>query len=151
MTAVQCFPYFDAERAADEIRRVLRPGGLFCKIMMDWMPQKDAVIAEMIRLVQAYNPLWSADGFSTYQYTVPAWAQGRFAAVEQVCYEEDLIFSREAWLGRVKTCRGVGAGLPPEKAAAFERHYREVLSRYDEPLRLRHQIQIELYRSTKGE
>ena len=60
VTAVQCFPYFDAERAASEIFRVLKPQGLFCKILVDWLPKEDAVVAEMIALVQKYNPAWNA-------------------------------------------------------------------------------------------
>ena len=47
ITAVQCFHYFDAERAAEEIRRVLKPSGLFCSIFMNWLPYQDEKIAEM--------------------------------------------------------------------------------------------------------
>ena len=55
VTAVQCFHYFDPDKAAAEIRRILKPGGLFCKIFMDWLPYEDEVIAEMEALVKKYN------------------------------------------------------------------------------------------------
>ncbi|MDO5602726.1 MAG: class I SAM-dependent methyltransferase, partial [Oscillospiraceae bacterium] len=41
VTAAQCFHYFNAEKAAAEIARVLKPEGLFCKIFMEWLPLED--------------------------------------------------------------------------------------------------------------
>lgn len=149
VTAMQCFPYFDAERAAAEICRVLRPRGLFCKIMMDWLPSEDAVIAEMIQTVKRYNPAWNPEGFQVFDYRFPQWAEGRFTLETVESYDAELIFSKEAWLGRVKTCRGVGAALPSGQIAAFETEYRALLEKYDEPLQLKHRIHIELYRSAK--
>ena len=35
VTAVQCFQYFDPDKATDEIYRVLKPNGIFCMIFMD--------------------------------------------------------------------------------------------------------------------
>ena len=149
VTAVQCFPYFDADKAAAEIFRVLKPQGLFCKILMDWLPREDALIAEMIALVQAYNPAWNPEGFQEYDYHFPDWARYRFVSEAVISYDEALVFTKEAWLGRVLTCRGVGASLPPETIREFEAEYRRVLEKYDEPLHLKHRIYIELYRSIK--
>ena len=149
VTAVQCFQYFDAEKAACEIHRVLRPGGLFCKIFMDWLPFEDEKIAEMERLVLRYNPAWSGGGFRAFSYQFPSWAQGRFTLETVESYDAALTFSKEAWLGRVLTCRGVGASLPKAQVAAFEREYRELLAQYAEPLSLKHQIHIELYHAAK--
>nr|WP_316613775.1 methyltransferase domain-containing protein [uncultured Ruminococcus sp.] len=149
VTAVQCFPYFDADKAAAEIFRVLKPQGLFCKILMDWLPEEDAVIAEMIALVQQYNPTWDPEGFNDEAYCFPHWAKNRFTAEKIITYDEALVFTKEAWLGRVLTCRGVGASLPPEKVTEFEAEYRRILEKYDEPLHLRHRIHMEFYRSIK--
>ena len=149
VTAVQCFPYFNADKAAAEIFRVLKPRGLFCKILMDWLPKEDAVIAEMIALVQAYNPAWNPEGFNEYVYRFPDWARDRFVNEAVSTYDEALVFTKEAWRGRVLTCRGVGASLPPEKVMEFEAEYRRVLEKYDEPLYLKHRIHMELYRSIK--
>ena len=66
---------------------------------------------------------------------------------EVISYDESLVFTKENWLGRVLTCRGVGASLSAEKVAQFEREYRQVLDKYDEPLHLKHRIHIELYRA----
>ena len=51
VTAVQCFHYFDSEKAAKEIHRILKSNGLFCKIFMDWLPYKDEKTLEMEQLV----------------------------------------------------------------------------------------------------
>ena len=150
VTAVQCFPYFDAERAADEIRRVLKPHGLFCKIMMDWKPLEDEVIAEMETLVNQYNPAWNGSGFDKYRYSYPEWAENRFEIDTIHSYDVVLSFSKDAWLGRVKSCRGIGATLTRETVAAFECKYRSMLEQRGDTLKLKHQIHIEIYRSTKA-
>lgn len=149
VTAVQCFPYFDAEKAASEIHRVLKPQGLFCKILMDWLPKEDSVIAEAIDLVMRYNPSWNPEGFHESEYRFPDWARGRFTAEEVISYDEALVFTKENWLGRVLTCRGVGASLSDDRVAEFEREYRKILSKYDEPLQLKHRVHMELYRAVE--
>ena len=145
VTAVQCFQYFDADRATDEIFRVLKPQGLFCKIFMDWLPKEDAIIAEMEELVLKYNPSWSGNGFDKFRYRYPDWAEGKFDIDTIHSYDTTLPFSKEAWLGRIKTCRGVGAALSEDMVKEFEREYRECLNKYAEPLLLKHQIHIEIY------
>ena len=151
VTAVQCFHYFDAEKAADEIRRVLKPCGLFCKIFMDWLPYEDDILAEMEALVLKYNPTWNGGGFREFSYTFPDWARDKFELKSVESYDAILEFTKEAWLGRVLSCRGVGASLSPDEVARFEQEYRSILEKYDEPLHLKHQIHLELYRSTKSE
>ena len=63
VTAVQCFHYFDSDKAAKEIHRVLKFNGLFCKIFIDWLPYEDEKIMEMEQLVLKYNPHWKGGGF----------------------------------------------------------------------------------------
>ena len=96
-----------------------------------------------------YNPAWSGGGFDKYRYRYPYWAEGKFNIETIHSYDTIIDFSREAWIGRIKTCRGVGASLPENKSAEFEREHRELLNKYKEPLRLKHQIHIEIYRSVK--
>ena len=146
VTAVQCFQYFDAPKAAREIARVLKPWGVFCKIFMDWLPYEDEKIAEMEQLVLRYNPEWSGCGFAQFRYCYPDWAEGLFMIDTIHSYNADLTFTKEAWLGRIRSCRGVGASLSPEEVAAFEADYRDILKKYEEPLQLKHQIHIEIYR-----
>ena len=149
VTAVQCFHYFDSQKAAEEIRRVLKPQGLFCRIFMDWLPFEDEIVAEMESLVLKYNPRWNGCGFREFRYVFPDWAENRFMIDTIHSYNACLEFSKEAWLGRIMTCRGIGASLPEEEVRRFEAEYRGLLEKYEEPLRILHQIHIEVYRSAK--
>lgn len=146
VTAVQCFHYFDADKAAAEIKRVLKPNGRFCKIFMDWLPYEDDKIAEMESLVLKYNPKWSGKDFRYYEYSYPEWAKGRFEIETIHSYNANIEFTKQAWLGRILTCRGVGASLDDSRLKEFEAEYIEMLQKYPEPLILKHQIHIEIYR-----
>ncbi len=149
VTAVQCFQYFNADKAAKEIFRILKPSGLFCKIFMDWLPYEDEIIAEMENLVLKYSPDWNGKGFKKFKYQYPSWADEKFKIEIIHSYDALLDFSKEAWIGRIKSCRGVGASLSNEEIAKFETEYRDLLKKYDDPLKLKHQIHIEIYRSDK--
>ena len=101
----------------------------------------------MESLVLRYNPDWTGGGFVGRTYRFPEWARGRFETAAVESYDVALHFSREAWLGRIMSCRGVGASLSDARAAEFKREYRAILQQYDEPLELLHRIQMEVYRS----
>ena len=149
VTAVQCFHYFDADKAAAEIHRILKPDGLFCKIFMDWLPYQDSIIKEMEELVLRYNPSWNGSGFERFRYRYPEWAENRFDIHTIHSYDVTLPFTKEEWLGRVMTCRGVGASLSKADSERFCEEYKSVLEKYDEPLMLKHRIHMEVYKSVK--
>ncbi len=149
VTAVQCFQYFAPDKATDEIYRVLKPNGIFCMIFMDWLPFQDTVISEMEQLVLKYNPDWKGYGFEKYRYCYPKWADNKFTIDTIHSYNEVLTFSKEQWLGRVNTCRGVGASLSEQQIADFFTEYKTLLDKYEDTLYLKHQVHIEIYRSEK--
>lgn len=151
VTAVQCFQYFNADKATKEIRRVLKPDGLFCKIFMDWLPFEDEVIGEMENHVLKYSPDWNGCGFEKFRYSYPDWAENGFNIETIHSYDVGLEFSKEEWIGRIKSCRGVGASLSKERITEFENEYRKRLEKYDtDLLKLKHQIHIEIYKSPKA-
>ncbi len=144
VTAVQCFQYFNSDKASKEIHRVLKPEGLF----MDWLPQQDNVIAEMEQTVLKYSPDWNGCGFEKFRYSYPVWAENDFNIDTIHSYDVSLNFTKEEWLGRVMSCRGVGARLSEEKLREFEAEYRSLLDKYEsEILSLKHQIHIEIYKA----
>ncbi len=150
VTAVQCFQYFDAEKAANEIFRILKPQGLFCKIFMDWLSYEDEIVSETERLVLKYNPDWSGSGFEKFRYSYPEWADRKFDIDTIHSYNATLEFSKDSWIGRIRSCRGVGASLPHDMVAKLEKELRGQLDKYSEPLHIMHQIHIEIYRSCKN-
>ena len=114
VTAVQCFQYFNADKATKEIRRVLKPDGLFCKIFMDWLPFEDEVIGEMENLVLKYSPDWSGAGETIHPINIPKCYEEKFDLIYHNEYPLKVYFTRESWNGRMKACRGVGASLSKE-------------------------------------
>ena len=150
VTAVQCFPYFDPDKATKEIFRILKPNGIFCKIFMDWLSFQDNIIAETEQFVLKYNPDWKGYGFDKFRYCYPEWAENKFDIETIHSYNETLPFSKEQWTGRIKSCRGIGASLSARQIMHFETEFRKFLDRYTEDtLSLKHQIHIEIYRSVK--
>ena len=150
VTAVQSFPYFDAERAAEEIHRILIPGGLFCIVTVDRMPPEEEAIAGLEALLKKYDPQGSMRNFGKYRYTLPAWMENRFEIATIHSFNVISCMTRETWLERIKDCRGACAEMPTETAAAFEEEYRRLLADRPEPLKIMHDIHIEIYRCDKA-
>lgn len=147
VTACQCFHYFDRPRLLRELQRLLKPDGRFCKIFMEWLPREDQVIAATEQLVLTYNPAWSGGGYQVDDYRLPDWTEEVLELETLHRYRETLPFSVDGWCGRIRTCRGIGASLPPEKVAAFDRDLRQLLRQFTaDTLQLRHEIQIEIFR-----
>ena len=61
--------------------------------------------------------------------------------------DKALPFSIDSWAGRLRSCRGLGASLPPERVAAFERQLRTRLAgEAGERFTVLHYVEIELHR-----
>lgn len=52
-----------------------------------------------------------------------------FTVTHQIEIDLDVPFTRESWNGRIKTCRGIGASLPPEEIAVWEAEHLQLLER----------------------
>lgn len=148
VTAVQCFHYFNPSEVSKEIRRIAKNGALFCKVFMDWLPFEDDTAYDMEQLVLKYNPNWSGGGFKKYEYRFPDWAKNGFELDTIKSYNELLEFTKDSWIGRILSCRGVGASLPKQRVKEFETEYRGKLKDVD-ILKIKHQIHIEVYRIVK--
>lgn len=147
VTACQCFHYFNLNTFVPELVKILAPKGRFCKLFMDWLPYEDEIVNEMEQFVQKYNPTWTGGGFKQFIYNFPEWAKKYFELETIHSYNEYLDFTKDAWCGRIRTCRGVGASLPYEKIRQFESEYQELLKKYpSDILHIKHQIHIEIYR-----
>ena len=44
-------------------------------------------------------------------------------------FGEPITFTREAWRGRIRACRGIGASLPPEEVVEFDAAHDKLLRR----------------------
>jgi SAM-dependent methyltransferase len=129
ITANQCWLYFDDERVVPEVKRLLAPGGVLVTSHFSWLPRLDPIAAASETLVLRFNPDWGgADWLGTIP-PLPKWAEGRARLRAMFWYDEAIAFTREAWRGRIRACRGIGATLCDEQVAAFDAEHDALLAR----------------------
>ena len=127
ITACQCFCYFDHQRAMPNLHRMLKRDGSLLVLYMAWLPAEDAIAGASETLALQYNPAWSGAGETMHPIAIPACYQEGFRLAYQEEYQFTVPFTRDSWHGRMKTCRGIGASLPPEKLAMWECEHRQLL------------------------
>lgn len=143
VSAAQCWHWFDGPRAAREARRLLRPGGAVVLCSRDYLVLPGNVCAASEELVLRYHPGWGmAGGHGMHgEWSIDLGAAG-FTDVETFSFDVTVPFTHEAWRGRMRSSNGVGASLPDERVAAFDRDLADLLaSRFPEaPLQVPHRI-----------
>ncbi|MGN1422064.1 MAG: class I SAM-dependent methyltransferase [Oscillospiraceae bacterium] len=150
--ACQCFWYFDHERLAEKLYSVLKSGGRFAALSMEWLPFEDKTAAATEELVLKYNPDWSGKGELVHKTVIPDAYLPYFEIESAEVFLLDVPFTRESWNGRIKACRGIGASLPPEKTAEFEKEHMELLKQIvPEKFTIKHYAAITVIRSRKQE
>lgn len=114
---------------------------------MTWLPFEDEIAGEVEKLILKYNPSWNGSGYRRYNYNFPDWAKESFDFETAHFYDEKINFTKEAWRGRVRVCRGVGASLSKEKVNEFDSEYKAMLEKYPgDNLQIRHHITMQIYR-----
>lgn len=129
VTACQCFWYFDHQRLAPRLASMLTADGRLLILYMAWLPGEDAVAGQSEDLVLRYNSSWSGRGEYRHPIAIPACVLEYFELVSHEEFDVKLPFTRESWNGRMKTCRGVEASLPPDRVAQWEREHLAMLER----------------------
>jgi SAM-dependent methyltransferase len=143
VSAGQCWHWFDRTRAAAEARRLLVAGGALVICHMDYVPLAGNVCAASEALILEHNPGWAMAGGTGIHadWTLDA-AEAGFTAIETFSFDEDVPYSHRAWRGRMRSCNGVGATLPPPAVAAFDAALARVLAERfpNEPLAVPHRV-----------
>ncbi|MBQ6066246.1 MAG: class I SAM-dependent methyltransferase [Clostridia bacterium] len=145
ITTAQCFWYFDREKMRAELRRLLKPGGEFIKIAMDW-DLTDPVAAGSVGLVQAFNPRWTGGrgvGGDIFDDLFPGRRTESFGA--------DLPFTRESWHGRMCACRGTLASMDADTFRAWERAHLDFLVLLPERFTVRHTVYLSVFAHLPGD
>jgi len=143
VTAGQCWHWFDRPKAAQEVRRLLVPGGQLVIAHFDWLPLRGNMVEATERLIEQYNPTWSMGGGSGLY---PAWltdvAVAGFQNIETFSFDLPASYSHEAWRGRIRASAGVAASLPPDKVAQFDTDLAQLLVAQfpDDPLAVPHRV-----------
>lgn len=129
ITACQCFWYFQHETMAPLLSHMLKPGGKFLALVMEWLPGEDAVAAASEEMILKYNPLWSGSGETMHPIAIPDCYKQVLHVNGHEEFLLDVPFTRESWHGRIRACRGIGASLPEEKLEQWEQEHWEMLCR----------------------
>ena len=127
ITSCQCFWYFDHVRTAPLFRRLLKPSGRLLVLYMAWLPFEDKIAGASERLVLRYSPQWSGAGETVHPIDIPGDYLVHFDLAHREEWRLSVPFTRDSWHGRMRTCRGVGASLPPDAMRSWEDEHREML------------------------
>lgn len=129
VTACQCFWYFDHEKIAPKLSRLLKKNGRLLILYMAWLPYEDEIAKASEKLVLKYSPKWSGAGETKHPIEVPDCVSELFETVYHEEYDLEIPFTRESWNGRMKACRGVGASLSEEELSKWESEHKALLER----------------------
>lgn len=127
ITACQCFFYFDHEKIAPELHRVLKKDGKLVILYMAWLPFEDEIAGKSERLIQKYNPAWTGGGETKRPVIIPEVMNNYFDLEDHEEYELKVPFTKESWHGRMIACRGVGASLSHEDLERWEAEHKKLL------------------------
>lgn len=127
ITACQCYWYFRHEETAPLFHRLLKSNGHLLFLRMDWLPFEDAIAEASERLVLKYNPVWSGAGNKMQPIHIPECYSSYFDTIYHEEYKLSVPFTREAWHGRMKSCRGVGATLSATEIEKWEKEHLDLL------------------------
>ena len=147
VTANQCCLYFDPEQLVNNLRRWLKPDGVLVISHFSWLPAPGSVAAASEKLILQHNPNWQGANYTgltrpRYPGLTPEMHYSGY-----FYYDEAIPFTREAWMGRIRASRGVGATLNADQVAAFDAEHEQLLREIAEPeFGITHRIDAHLLR-----
>lgn len=123
--------------------RLLVAGGRLVIAHFDWIPLPGNVVEATERLIERHNPSWNLGG-GTGLY--PAWlsdvAIAGFVDVETLSFDLRVLYTHEAWRGRIRASAGVAASLGPDQAQSFDEDLEKLLQNHfpEDPLQVPHRV-----------
>ncbi len=141
ITACQCFMYFDKERIVPEIKRILKSSGIFLKTYMSFL-KHDEIASKTKALISKFNPDWSAgspaiDDLKKHYFDNPKMSS----------FYIKVPFTRESWMGRTMTMRGVQASMSDKKLNDFNLAHEKLLKKIaPDSFTIEHKVFITAYK-----
>jgi SAM-dependent methyltransferase len=121
VSSCQAWWWFDGEAAMREALRVLAPGGRLLLCAFSYLALPGTAAGRTEDLILRHNPGWPKAGWRGVH---PEWLEALdlagFGEVESYSFVAGVPFTHEGWRGRMRTCNGVGAALPPEQVECFD-------------------------------
>lgn len=116
VTAGQCWHWFERNKAAKEVRRVLKEKGKLLITHFDWLPVLDNVVAQTEKLILQFNPSWKmANGVGIYPNWLRDVSEAGFENIETFTFDVNVPYTHEGWRGRIRASAGVGASFPKKR------------------------------------
>lgn len=141
--AGQCWHWFDRQRATSEVYRLLVPSGHVVIAHLDWIPLLGNVVSATEQLILQHNPSWQGGhGNGLYGQWLTDLGDGGFTDIETFSFDLDLIYTHEAWRGRIRASAGISASLPDAAVARFDEELRDLLQTQfpADPLHVHHRV-----------
>ncbi len=139
ITAAQCFWYFDRESVTKEIKRVLKPGGVFAKIYMSYT-LTDEIARKSHTLVKEMNTSWTPGASGSKDIYNHPFPNGNVET-----FECKIPFTRESWHGRMLACRGTMASMDEDTLKIWNEAHLNMLSEYPGSFEINHKVYIAWY------
>ena len=129
VSAGQCWHWFERDKTARELKRILKPEGSFIIAHYDWIPLDGNVVEHTEKLIMKHNPRWNMGG-GTGMY--PLWFKdvslAGFVNIKSFTFDTVEIYSKEAWRGRIRASAGVSASLSDKEVEVFDKELADYLS-----------------------
>jgi cyclopropane fatty-acyl-phospholipid synthase-like methyltransferase len=148
ITASMCWAYFDMKRMEVEVPRLLRPQGLLLVCSLIWIREEDPIARQTDALLARHNEKAGKSNRSGSLEIVPAWSLNRFRLKTYHEFKVDLPFTREAWRGRIRAGKWIGAALSQEQTEAFDQEHQALLEQIaPAEFNIRHRVRIQIFES----
>jgi len=141
--AGQCWHWFDRPRATAEVYRLLVPQGHIVIAHLDWIPLSGNVVEATEQLILKHNPAWAMSGGNgLYPQWLTDLGEGGFVEIQTFSFDLDLIYTHEAWRGRIRASAGISASLSDEAVQIFDDEMQAMLTSQfpDDPLNVHHRV-----------
>ena len=162
--AALCWHWFDGERAAIEIRRVLAPGGRLAIVHFEWLSKRGNIVEATKKLLGQHRNtlpgrrLVEKVGKAALARVLPGWNRGLgtgirpehmttlaaagYENLETFSFDVEVRFDHSAWRGRVRAHGSVGALQAPADVERLDTELTALLREEfpDEPLSVPHRV-----------
>ncbi len=143
VSAGQCWHWFDREKAAREVARILHPDGVLLIAHFDWIPLPGNLVEATEQLIESHNPAWKlGGGLGIHPWWLRDLGRAAFREIETFSYDVMVPYGPEDWRGRIRASAGVGASLSEEKVRVFDRALERFLAEHfpEDPLSVPHRV-----------
>ncbi len=141
VTAGQCWHWFDRPAAAREAWRLLAPHGWLVICHLDWLVLPDGVVEASVALRPERRSALSFAHDGLYPRWLTDAREAGFVDLETFSFDLDLLYTHEAWRGRMRASAWVGA-VSETDVAAFDSALTSVLAERfpEDPVAVPHRV-----------